>query len=372
MRCASRVLVLSLLPFAALGALSPVRAASPAGPPCERIDVSPLGAPAPVILCQSGGTGAVTSISTDGGRRFTTRRGQIPGAGWVKDAVLSPTFSTDHTIYVRTGQLGLFTSRDGGATYVPVDQQAATARVAHMTTVDRFGPTLAGVLGGPAIALGDAGASVYYGGLHVPVAGSRNQADVKFLQVGHGPKARVLVSNSGPVADAAGRIRQEYRISACDDFLACPLVNVVLPEGGGFGPFVADPAAAAKTVLVGLESTGMRSLPALWASNDAGQSFSRVTTFDTAVSKAFKPSVSSPRMLSAAVLPGGKTWLVAVSGATEALFITTDAGRTWRVTGRDFALDGRTLNTNLPGKVLAGGHTFACSKDQGKTWRATC
>jgi hypothetical protein len=345
---------------------APATRAAAARIPCKELDAGPALSARPIVVCVGYEKGLpVVRTSADRGRTWTAKQasGTPEGVDHLVGVLVSPAYDTDRTIYLQYQSLGLFSSTDGGATFVAADPQASTQADQRVAAIDGFGPSIAGDAAASAVAQPDARA-VLYRGSHLPVAGSGNRQELRFVQFGHGDGSVVLNASHGPDTNFVWPVR----LARCTTELAC-IGGQTLPAGLTLTELAVDPAKAARTAAVLLRGNDTR--PVLWASTDQGRTFVRNASFDKALAKLLKATEATPFANAVTVLPGGKVWLVQFgSSRADYLMVTTDAGRTW--TRRPRASAGSRLLTTPEGRVFAGGWFFRCSLDQGRTWADRC
>lgn len=393
-----------------------VVSAAPAGAVCDFLVASPTVARDRTLFCgwSDGLVGGIRiSTSTDLGRSWQTFSpvGLLPTEqGLLNDLIPSPDYATDRTLLVQTAD-ALYTSTDRGAHVTLADPLGGEHSILPDLTPLRLAPTATVDL--PAVSkilLAHARQSdrpeIVQPPLRTAAPGAPGPLDTFLVAPpGPGPYAGTILG-VGREVYVPGVTGPSYRavVYACDAALACPTVRGTM----AYGHIVRDASMAADFATSGLAfflTTG-RGGGRLWVTRDGGRTIEPATGAQRVLDAVQRAggSIIGARLASDPSRPGRQYLRVHQLGdrggiPAEQMFVSNDAGRTWRRIGyaRASTTSGPPGPAGWPGRSIGSGtgraiepmlvlgdgrivvlgldgdvnRTF-CSVDGARTWRATC
>lgn len=325
------------------------------------------------VLCWTSRYGQVLELSRDGGRTWRSIRsaGIPPSPGRLTDVVLSPGFPGDHTIYALYSEAGLLRSTDDGETFGLVDPLAKTNSIVRLTPAAGFDSTVPSAPGTTgSVVFGGGPGAVFNGITHQVIAASGNLVDRFFVRT---RSDTWLDANEGNATAITGGSANGSGVNLCDVRLTCPTKVIAMPDiGANVIEIAADPALRGGVIV--LAQNNYRQSFA-WGSVDGGRTFKAIPGLQAAFATA-RQSPYTAITLSAAILPRGG-WFVRLGyGAGSVLLSSQNVGRSWstvKTSGLGSANTESSLESTPDGRLLATSDgAFACSSDNGRTWRRRC
>jgi photosystem II stability/assembly factor-like uncharacterized protein len=302
----------------------------------------------PSVIYAGDDTGFGILKSTDGGNHWIQMNNSLPnnsgagGSGWPLVICLAVDPANHSTIYAGTYGNGLFQSKDGAATWAPVNSGMRDAYIAALSFVGNPSAIFAGTLGG---------------GIYQSSDGAQTwSATNKGLDLALITALALDPAHPGTVFAAA-----------------FDGVQKTSDGGASWGPVTnglpVDPVAAL-AVMPGSPAVLFAGTlgGGLFKSGDGGSTW---TPSAQGLSDSYVSSI--------AVDPSTPTTLYAgtahpSTGSSERVFKSTDGGATWTQTTLDasvFTIDFIAVNPGNPSQVLAGSSNVTAyfqSLDAGKTW----